>query len=84
MSKETDQIEQMVEKALSLLQLISAKEKARALNRKKPIGPCEIIDETEEKPRRCVDCIPHLPKDHPTRCGCQLVVQKRGVAIYDQ
>ena len=73
-------IEETVERILSLIGEIRAKEeKALALNRKRPIPAlCEVIDETvdDPKPRRCVDCIPHLPRDHASPCGCQIIEQE--------
>ena len=74
-------IEETVERILSLIGEIRAKEeKAVRLNRKEPIPLCEIIDETVDgpKPRGCVFCIPHLPRDHASACGCQIIDESEG------
>ena len=67
------QIEETVEKILSLIGQINAEEKARTLNHRRPIAPCQIIDELEEKPNRCRAC---PLRGQTSQCGCQIIEQE--------
>ena len=68
------QIEETVEKILSLIGQINAEEKASTLNRNRPIAPCEIIDELEEKPNRCRAC---PLRGQTSQCECQIIDERR-------